>query len=149
MRQRLSVYVLVVAAATALLGVPTASAGGVSPRAFHGADWKAHLTGSRAYPSVRGVARLDVTIPEDQRTLYVHIRDAGKLVGWSLKVYVAGQLAGGDMRVGTDGTARLYLSTNKGQVVPNVRLGHYSVRLRTRRGHLVASGKLRLLNPPG
>jgi hypothetical protein len=143
MRQRLSVYVIVGVAATALLGVPVASAQGVSPWAIHGAVWKAHLTGGGAYPAVRGSVRLYEAFHPMQRTISVRLWRARNLSNWLLTVYEGGRFVG-HMLVRSDGTASLDHDTNKGQVVPAVRRGHYSVRVRTRRGHLVASGKLYL-----
>jgi hypothetical protein len=143
MGQRLGVYVLVVVAATALLGVPAASAGGASLRAIHGADWFARLTGSSAYPSARG--GLELTETSSRRTVSVKLSHAGALSGQLVTVYEGGSLVG-QMRVRSDGTAHLYHDTDKGQVVPAVRLGHYAVKVRPSQGGLVASGTLHLLN---
>jgi len=137
MRLRLLVCVFAAATACVLIGAPARAS---TPLIVQDAVWAAKLTGSSAYPAVRG--NVEILLTPDTRTIKVNLSRATRLSGRRLMVYVGGRLTG-LMRVGSRGRAHL-----DGPLAPRrLRIGHYRVAVRTRRGVLVASGRLRLVSP--
>ena len=145
MRQRLGVYMIAVVTVAAMAVGPSASAQGASPSIVPVALWAADLHGATAYPRVRGDA--EVVLSGSNRSINVRIWHAARLAGRRLLVYSGGLLAG-HMRVGSKGRAHFSRDTAKGQYVPPLRPDHRWIKVRTRRGVLVASGRLRLVNAP-
>ena len=147
MRQRLVGYTLAAAAVGMLLAVSAASAQRVSPSIEVVAVFETTLKGSSTYSGVRG----DAVVAESgsgERSINVAVGHAGKLSGRHLVVYAAGHLIG-RMRVSSRGRAHLHRDTADGQYVPVFRVGgHLWVKIRTRRGVLVASGRLHFVPPP-
>ena len=98
---------------------------------------RAALSGSAAYPGVKGEAKW--RSKEGERELEVQIEDAKKLAGKQLAVRIDGKLMG-YMKVNALGRARLVKSTQAGQSIPASVEGK-AVNIRTSAGTLVASGR--------
>ena len=126
MRTRITITILGVLAAAALVGVPTAGAA----TNVHTAT----LKGSAAFPAVTGSAKFSVD--NGVRQLEAEIQHAKPLAGTNVRFRVDGVLVG-TAKVSALGTARINKS---GSVVPAVHTGSTIRVRRASNGALVASG---------
>jgi len=126
MRTRISIMVIGVLAALALIAVPAATAATDVHRAT--------LTGSASFPGVTGSAKF--SRDDGVRQLEAEIQHAKVLAGKQVRFRVDGQLVG-TATVNSLGRARINKS---GNVVPPVSAGS-TIRVRNLGGVLVASGR--------
>jgi len=126
MRTRISITIIGILAAAALIAVPTATAA----TNVHTAT----LKGSAAFPAVTGKAKFSVD--NGIRQLEAQIEDANALTGTNVRFRVDGALVG-TAKVNSLGTARINKS---GSVVPAVHTGSTIRVRRASNGALVASG---------
>ena len=126
MRARISIAVIGVLAALALVAGPAANAA----TDVH----QATLKGSTSYPAVTGKAKF--SRDDGVRQLEVQIEDAKPLAGRKVNFRVNGVTVG-TAAVNNLGTARIYKA---GSVVPNVTAGS-TIRVKRMNGVLVASGR--------
>ncbi len=127
---------LAAALAAAVVGSGVVVAGVLPAQAApaHHMELHAALSGSHSYPRVRGTASYESG--DHGRHLDVHLRNAARLAGRHLVVYVHG-IRAGTMTVSRAGYAHLdrhgVAACHAGQ----------SVRVRTKSGTLVAAGTFR------
>jgi hypothetical protein len=126
MRTRITISIIGIVAAAALIAVPAASAA----TDVHTAT----LNGSASFPAVSGKAKFQRD--DGIRQLEAQIEDAKALAGKQVRFRVNGQLVG-TATVNRLGTARINRS---GNTVPAVSTGS-TIRVRTLSGTLVASGR--------
>jgi hypothetical protein len=126
MRARISITIVGVLAALALVAVPAATAATNVHRAT--------LSGSGAFPAVKGKAKFQ--LDNGIRELEAQIEEAKALAGTKVTFRVNG-VAVGTATVNSLGTARV---TKTGNSVPNVSAGS-TIRVRKLNGVLVASGR--------
>jgi hypothetical protein len=126
MRARISIVVIGVLAALALVAGPAANAA----RDIH----QATLNGSTSYPAVTGKAKF--SRDDGVRQLEAQIEDAKPLADRRVSFRVNGVTVG-TATVNSLGTARI---DKAGRVVPNVTAGS-TIRVKRLNGVLVASGR--------
>jgi hypothetical protein len=124
-RARMSIMILGVAAALALVAVPTATAA----TDIH----RANLNGSRAFPAANGEAKF--SRDDGVRQLEAELEDVKALAGKRVRFIVNGTSVGA-ARVNALGTARI----DKEGGVPNVSAGS-TIRVRKLNNALVATGR--------
>ena len=100
-------------------------------------DLRATLHGSAAFPTAHGTSFYDRGA--HQREVTVTVTGIPQLAGHFVRFFVAGDAIGRG-RVSGGGTASIQRETAQGQFVPFARAGD-SVRVRTRSGRLIASGR--------
>ncbi|MGZ8476239.1 MAG: hypothetical protein ACXWWQ_08505 [Candidatus Limnocylindria bacterium] len=126
MRTRITITVIGILAAMALVAVPAASAATDIHRAT--------LKGSNAYPAANGKAKF--SRDDGVRQLEAELQDVKALAGTNVKFVVNGNVVG-TAKVNSLGTARI---DKAGGAVPNVSAGSM-IRVRRLNGVLVASGR--------